>query len=427
MKHKMGILIAIMLISTSVLSGSQRVYAQVPEMTADQARQALLPYVQAPDTTLTATATVDTDPLNGHTTYQFEGDTGGSTYVIDAATGEKDITYLHASTWDQVNNPNNPPPFLPTSQLLQNAIDFLAAHFPNYTPGMFQNSCDGSPATVADGDEYFLNFYALSPSGAWQPLHSMINVEEDTGRIVTYTEKAIPVTISTTPAISQAQAIQAGQTWIAQNLTTDPTAGDLQSTDALGGNPQVQFEVIVDPMLNETLVYQIMYKVCPLTIDAQSGAVIGQDEWLGGAGFHGAPKNPAKRREALWHVRLGPKVLLNLDHVAIQANGETYLWQNYLRPMGIRIAKHGGQLDLSKGPQRLRLRIRDNPKGTPAEAWKRQGSLYVPISAVSKLYPALVLDKQAQAVVLNVPAPPLSANVGPGMRFASPRKEVQGG
>jgi hypothetical protein len=383
--------------------------AQVPEMTPEQARQALLPYLQTPDTNLD-TNDVNMNPvtsvnLDGHTEYLFYSE-NYHIYRIDAATGEKSIRYgAQSNAYGDLLGTTQP---LPASQLRQIALNFVAQHFPGYTPGMFQMDPapdDPTPTNIVEDDNtYDVKFRCLAPSGADLPLHCIVYVEEDTGRVKDYDETAIPVTVNTTPAISQNQAIQIGQNWIYQNISTDPAAGDLLTEEEYGD--VVKFQVIVDPLLNQALVYEIAHRSLVVTIDAHTGAVIGTIEYMGlSPGFRAGPKRPKDRREVLWDVRLRSASGPRLDHAAVQVRRQTYIWQKYLRLVGIQVLVRGKQLTLSKGTNRLSLRIEAVALGTKNAAWERKGRLYVPLAAVRRLSNSLAVESQSREVVLNLPPP----------------------
>lgn len=379
-------------------------------MTPAQARQALLPYVVAPDTTLTATPVTTMDGFGGGAWYLFYGDSNGgraSSYQIDATTGQKTISYYGATTWDL--QANDAPPFLPSNQLAQSARNFAAAHFPGYIAGMPEDDNGGRDPVINDADGFWVDFNATAPSGAELPVWCGVGVEEDTGNVDDYMEKYIPVTIDTNPAMTPDQAQAAAQTWIAQNISADPDQTALVTTYT----PPIRLKVEIDPMLNQELAYEVACRATMVLVDAQTGSVVGTEDWAGMSlpGHKGPQKGPTlpkKRRETLWPVFAHPGVGYDgtLVRSAIQTNGAVYLWAGYLKALGIQSSNNGRQVQLKRRNQRLKLSIRNQPRGSTRFAWKRKGSLYLPVDALESLNGELRTDATGQDVTLNDPRAP---------------------
>ena len=377
------------------------VQAQLLAMTPSQGRQIMLTYVSLPDTTI-ATRTVTDISIGGHTEYLYYGDHGGE-YRIDAITAEKRIHYGGLSGADHTRLlPATP---FTGAQLLQIALNYVAQHFPNYQPGMFQTSpAVTSPAavTVDDVNDYYVRFRCPAASGADQPLHCLVIVREDTGTIKDYDETAIPVTVNTTPALRQDQALQIGQNWIAQNISSDPAAGRLNTGV---GRAQIQFRVDVDLLLNEALLYEICYNALVLDIDAQTGAIIGSDSYFGATSpFISKPTRQQPDIETMLDVKFhfGTSAL---QRSAIAVHGQTYLWENYLKWIGIRVKHTGEQLSLSIGDKQMSFALADSPGGTEGKGWRRKDGIYLPVVAVKKLVPLLGWEFGAHEVIL-ISAPP---------------------
>ena len=364
-------------------------------MTVAQARQALLPDVQPPDTTLPSTPIVGS--FDGHTQYEFDGNGGGG-YSIDAVTGEKQIMYAGLSAADkQAQTPDNP---LTAAQLQQVASAFVAQHFPGYNAASFQMVAP--PVDIVDdGDEYYVDFVTTAPSGATLPIHCLVIVEEDTGKVKCYEETSILVTVNTTPNYIQAQAIQIGQNWIYQNLSTDPAAGQFQ-TD-LGGRSPIKFYVNVDALLNETLIYQIFFSSIVLSIDALSGQVVDVDYYAGATPtFRSGPKLAADSRESLVAVHSSGG-FVPLGHAAIQTHGRVYLWGGYLKALGISTLRSKNLLTLTSAKRRCLLKVKTIPTGSNTVAWEREGSMYLPLAAVRSLTSSVAKNPNTQEIVLTMP------------------------
>ena len=366
--------------------------AQVAPMSAMQARQLLLRNLLPPDTNLSLVPTPSTS-FDGHPSYVFTGN-GGGDYRIDAVTAEKSIHFAGISGGQET------PAVLPFSaeQLQQAAETYVRRHFPNYSAASFRMAV-GPIDSQSDMNEYDVGFAAVPASGAEVPQHCSVIVEEDSGKIKSYEETAIPVTVSTTPGITQAQAVRLGQGWIAQNISADPWAGEFQ-TD-LGGQSPISLEVAVDSLLNQALVYKISYRFVVLTIDAQSGDVLAKDEYIGSFSHPlTAPKRPANEREKCFEVQTvaNDRALL---YAAIAVQGQIYLRENYLKLGGVSASVTGKQLVLTAGEKRLRLSVAQKPSSYSLVAWKRKGVVYVPLAALRKLTNRFGQNSDLQLVVIN--------------------------
>lgn len=388
--------------------------AQVPTMTADQARQVLLPYVQAPDQTLVNPAVSWPDYSTGHTMYLFYGAANGNggRYQIDGATGEKNIQYVPTSTWDK--NASDAPPLLSRSQLMQIATAFAQQHFPGYAASTGRDTESGREPQLRDGDSYSIFFGTLAPSGAELPIWCDVDLEEDTGAVAYYTELDLPVTVDTTPQITQDQAVAIGQQWIYQNISTDPAAGQFMSGLA-PGDPPVNFKVAVDPLLNEALIYKIAFTACGLLVDAHTGAVVGEDGWasFGGPAATAIPKRTGPDREVMQTVRYGNSMIT--EHSAIATAGQVYLWSGFLKSLDIQFKHQKGWLLLSNGNKHLRLPVRTSAGGKGEGAWSRKGSLYVPLTVVGQLTDRVAANPQSGEVQIKLPVG--TAKVAPNTTF----------
>jgi hypothetical protein len=371
----------------------------VAQMTVEQARQLLLPHVQAPDTNLD-TNQVNLNPvieisLEGHPEYLFYGDAWG-TYRINAVTGEKSIFHVPRSLLPAGDQPATT---LPATQLRQIAIDYVAAHFPGYTPNLF-TVYSGDIEPDYDTNEYYVHFICTAPSGAELPLWCLVVVEEDVGFVKRYDEGCIPVTISTVPAVSQAQAIEIGRAWIAQNFDPDPSWGALNEPREYY---PVEFKVEVDPFLNQALVYRIPYEAMVLYVEAQTGAVIATDGWAGGG--DGPRKKDGKRAkpvESIWQVTLPHGNMMH--HGAIAIPGRVYLWHKQAQALGITVRQEAGRVVLTCKGKVTRLPLaRTRPDGRRIVAWLRKRSLYLPVAALRRLTDRVRVDLSSHVVTL-VPA-----------------------
>ena len=393
------------------------------QMTPDEARQALLPYVQAPDTTLGTNAVVYTDGCphwnSNHTAYMFYGDSKGGfggQYWIDTVDGSKWIEYYDTSTWDML--PDDEPTMLSASQLTQIASDFASQHFSGYPLCTITNENDGDPVDP-QGTPFFVEFQGHAASGALLPVACMVCVEDDVGHVSEYGEQNIPVTISTAPALTQDQAIAAGQQWLLNNVSSDPADGQLESQDELS-EPVVALMVAVDNAGNEELDYRIDYHGAALYVDAQTGAVVKEDDWVGmpanllpkslnlsaadRAKAHRDVERQASKRERFWQMGIGSKVDdTAVDRLPIHTQGQTYLWAGYLKALGVTTTKRHGKFNLIRGARAITLTIKKRATGAKGCAWDRTKLLYVPVPAVQELCPEVTLNEKMDQVVLNAP------------------------
>jgi len=416
-KNAVGLLCVV---ATTLLCCSVAAQAQ---MTPDQARQALLPYVQAPDTTLGTNAVVYADGCpdwsSNHTAYMFYGDSNGgfgAKYWIDIVDGSKSINYGYITTWD--GDPSDQPTMLSASQLTQIASDFAAQHFSGYPLCVITNDNDGEPADTR-GSSFFVVFQASAPSGALLPVICKVWVEGDVGHVDKYAEQNIPVSVSTTPALTQDQAIAAGQQWLLNNFSSDPAEGQLMSQDDYG-EPIVSLLVTVDDAENEELDYKIAYTGTVLYVDAQTGAIVNEDDWMGipanpipkarnlsAADRAKAAREALKRefkRERLWQMGIGSKVDDSaVNRLPIHTRGQTYLWAGYLMALGITTATRHEKLNLTRGLRTITLTIKKRATGAKECAWDRTKLLYVPVPAVQELCPQVTLDLVHEIVALNAP------------------------
>lgn len=352
--------------------------AQAQIMTPVQALTILSGYIQAPDTALNLPQITSIDK-NDHTHYLFYGNQGG-TYSIDATTAEKHIGYSGVSAADmRAQTPQN---HLAASSLQQYASSFVAQHFPNYVNNMFQIVAP-SVDLLDDGDEYYVDFNSLSASGAMLPIHATVIVEEDTGKIKAYDEYSTSVTINTTPNISQSQAIQIGQNWITQNMSTDPVAGQFQ-TD-LGGSSPIKFYVNVDSLMNQSLLYKICYTTTVLNIDAQTGAIIGQDFYAGVTSK--ITKKGSKNyrdQEILYNMCLKPGGE-SLNRAAILTEDQTYIWAGYMNTVGIQMENSNSAVIMRCGEKRMKLSFSKTSKPNNRIAWRRKDGIYIPLAAIHSM------------------------------------------
>jgi hypothetical protein len=369
-------------------------YAQLPQMSATQARQSLISYLLPPDTNLGVIPVTSTNS-EGHTSYLFYGN-GGGTYGMDAATAEKTIRFAGISGAAQT------PATLPfsTAQFQQTAAAYVSQHFPNYSASTFQMIADSVIDGQSDADEYYVSFASLSTSGAEQPQHSLVVVEEDSGKIKSYEETAIPVVVSAIPAVTQTQAVQLGQNWIYQNISTDPAAGQFQ-TD-LGGHSPIDLEVSVDPLLNQALIYNISYHSVVLTIDAQSGSILGMDQYLGiSPASASAVLSPKSKREEFWEMHLSGSYT-PLLYAAISNQGQLYIRENYLKFCGIATGMQAGKFTLSTRTKQLSLSLSQNVVGSSRVAWKRKKVVYIPLAAIQMLTNVFVKSSTMQEVSIQL-------------------------
>jgi len=363
------------------------------QMAIEQARLLLLPHVQAPDTTLQAEVVVETS-LEGHPEYLFYGDAWGS-YRINAVTGEKLVQHLGQSPLEPGHQPATT---LSAAQLRQSAINYVAAHFPGYTPDLF-TVLSGEIEPAYDCNVYDVDFVCTAPSGARLPLECRVTVEEDTGLVKTYEERCIPVTISTVPAVSQAQAIAIGQAWIAQNIDPDPSLGEVMTPAEYY---PVVLKVEVDPLLNQALVYTIPYQAVVLTIDAQTGAVLSADGWLGGGDRSRARGGKrAKPAETLWKVRLPGG--LEMPHGAVAVPGRVFLWHRQAQALGVAVRRDRERVVLTSKGKVVRLPLVRTSPGRRIAAWLRNGLLYLPVAAVRRLTDRVAVDLRERTVTLMHP------------------------
>jgi len=379
---------------------SQRIHAQAPEISPSQARQVLLSYLAPPDTTLTAQPVVDTN-TDGHTEYLFYGNAGGS-YGIDAATREKEISFAGIAGGGAT--PTNPP--FTAIQLQQTATTYVSQHFPNYSAAFHMNA--GSIDVQSDANEYYITYYLLSPSGAEQPINGLVVVEESSGKIKSYEEKALSININTSPAITQSQAVQIGQSWINQNMSTDPAEGQFQ-TD-IGGQSPVQFEVFVDHLLNQILLYKICFNSIVVIVDAQSGSVIGIDRYLGvSTNTKIAAAKSLMERETFWgmHTSLSNH---SLAYSAISVQSQIYVKESYLKLCKISKKTVANALILGYGHQKISLRIAEVATKDKRTAWRRKDGLYIPLAALQTLTNAFVKNTMTQEVVILLPKKKVARN-----------------
>ena len=396
-------------------------YAQVTPMTPDQARQALLPYVQAPDTTLGTNAVSDSgcpDWRSDHLAYMFYGDSRGGfggQYWIDTVNGSKSVDYGFISTWD--HDPSDKPAFLSAAQLTQIASDFAAQHFSGYPLCTITNDNEGLPPDTS-GASFFVVFQASAPSGALLPIICKIWVEDDVGHIDDYAEQNIPVTISTTPSLTPDQAIASGQQWLLTNFSSNPADGQLISQDDYD-EPLVSLRVTVDDAENEELVYRIAFVAAVMDVDAQTGAVVNEDDWMGmpanplpqrvlspveRAKAHRDAERKAFKREQFWQIGMGSKAgASDVNRLAIHTHGQTYLWTGYLKALGITAANRHGRFNLTRGARTVKLTIKKRATGGRGCAWERTKLLYVPVPAVQELCPGVVVNAAYGTVTLNAP------------------------
>lgn len=378
-----------------LLTASQ-ITAGAQNISAAQAQSILTGCVQAPDTALTVPPITSAD-RNGHTDYLFYGNQGGN-YSIDSLTGDKTISYAGLSAADGIAQ--TPSVHLSASALLQIATSYVSQHFPNYVSGMFQINAPLIDVS-SDGDEYYADFKSIAASGALLPTHAYVIVEEDTGKVKSYEESIISLTISTTPAISQSQAVQIGQNWIAQNVSTDPVAGQFQ-TD-LGRSSPIRFYVNVDPLLNQTLLYEICYTTTALDIDAQSGAVVGQDFYAGATTkIVGSASRSPQDQEIVYTMRLASSGD-RLNYAAIGTQGQTYLWSGYLKSVGVRMERKSSTVTLHNGAKQVILQLSATAKPDNKVAWQRKGGIYLPLAALQSLTPSFVKYANMQEVIVKLP------------------------
>jgi hypothetical protein len=370
----------------------------IAQMSADQARRILLRHIQTPDATLRAEVVFDIGG-DGHLEFLFYGDKGG-TYRIDAVCGAKLIVHARRSPveiWEK------PAKTLAPSQLDKIAADYVAAHFPGYKKGMFKVSSGKD-----DGGTYCLydvNFIREVPSGAEIPVKCSLEVEEDTGAVSRYQEYSLPITINTDPKLNSAQAIAAGQEWIRQNVSLNPETARVSDPPELY---PVRLKVDVDPLLNQTLLYEIRYRAMVLQVDAQTGAVISHDLYAhDDEGPRQSWGKGAKNPETLWEVRFPNGH--TLTHEAIAVSGAVFVWHRYARAVGIAVRQGSESVELACRDKRIRLPlVSENPGATEA-AWLMKGELYLPVAALLQLTDRIRVDQMGQSVTLSHPYAHLSS------------------
>ena len=361
-------------------------------MSPAQARQVMIGYLLAPDSVLPSTPIAYINQ-QGHTVYEYHADKGGR-YSIDAISGEKAIIFGDIS-----GRSTTPVNFVPVQQLQQTAMNYVASHYPGYQ----QNSLTmhgGAVNVQDDANEYYVDFVATVSSGAFLPNHCLVIVEEDSGKLKSYDEHSIPITISTNPAISQAQAVQIGQNWIQQNISTDTAAGEFE-TD-IGPQAPVRLEVVVDASLQEILQYNICFHAIVLNIDAQNGSVIYSDGYASIPEKRRAcPSRSPVLRERFWPVHLDATVS-SLSRAAITTNGQTYLWAGQLKLMGIQTKMRSGDMVLSHAKSHVSLKVRKTGPSKEDQVWLRNGSAYIPLSAIQRLTNRVTASPATETVLINV-------------------------
>lgn len=382
-------------------------FCQADPLTPDQARQILSRYVQLPDAALTVAPATSIDQ-DGHMGYLFHGDDGhagsntGGSYGIDAVTGEKSITFSGLSEAD--GNAQTPSNHLTETQLQQVALNYVSQHFPNYFPGMLSMSA-GMIDAVYDADEYYVDYTIPVASGAEVPIRCQVIVEEDTGKIKFYSELNLPLSISTNPAITQSQAIQLGQNWIARNISTDPLPSQLSNN--IGPRSPIRLKIVVDAFLSQTLVYDISYKALALVIDAQSGSVLDTESYASFAsGARSGPKSPPLSREHFWAMKMQigkQEAIDNFTHAAIHTQGQTFLWCGYLKPAGIRVTRQSSGLILRGSKKVLALKSLRTATTNNRIAWERKDGFYVPLAAVRTLTNVFTELSHSQEVLIIPP------------------------
>lgn len=381
-------------------------FCQADPLTPDQARQTLLSYVQIPDAALTVVPGISLNQ-DGHTEYLFHGDDGiagsntGGYYGIDAVTGAKSITFSGLSVAD--GNAQTPSSHLTEMQLQQAALNYVSQHFPNYFPGMLSMSA-GMVDAIYDADEYYVDFTIPVASGAEVPVHCQVIVEEDTGKIKFYGELNLPISVSTNPAITQSQAVQLGQNWIARNISTDPLPSQLNNN--IGPRSPIRFKIVVDAFLNQTLVYDISYNALALVIDAQSGSVLDTESYASfSSSARFGPKSAPLSREHFWAMKMQigkqqAQVIDKFTHAAIHTQGQTFLWSGYLKPAGIRVTRQNGGLILRSGKKALPLKSLRTATTNSRTAWERKDGFYVPLVAVRTLTSVFTEIPPSQEVLI---------------------------
>ena len=389
-------------------------FCQADPLTPDQARQTLLHYVQIPDVALTV-APATSFNQDGHMEYLFHGDAGvagssaGGYYGMDAVTGGKSITFSGLSVAD--GNAQTPSSHLTETQLQQVAQAYVSQHFPNYLPGMLSMSA-GMVDAVYDADEYYVDYTIPVASGAEVPVHCQVIVEEDTGKIKFYSELNLPISVSTNPAITQSQAIQLGQNWIARNISTDPLPSQLNGD--IGPRSPIRLKIVVDAFLNQTLVYDISYNALALVIDAQSGSILDTESYASfSSGARSGPKSSPPSREHFWAMKMQvgkQQVIDKFTHAAIHTQGQTFLWSGYLKPAGIVVTRQNNGLTLRSGKKMLPLKSLRTATTSNRAAWERKDGFYVPLAAVRTLTGIFTELPTSQEVLINLPSAKLNSN-----------------
>lgn len=384
-------------------------FCRADQLTPDQARQVLLPYVQAPDVSLTAIPATDVNQ-EGRIEYQFHGDGGttgsnaGGNYNIDAVTGEKSVTFSGLSEAD--GNAQTPSSHLTEAQLQQAAANYVAQHFPNYHVGMFSIGAGPIDATF-DADEYYVHFNYAVASGADVPISSLVIVEEDTGKIKFYSELNLPLVVSTTPAITSSQAIQLGQNWIAQNISADQTLSQLNTN--IGPQSPISLKILVDALLNQTLIYDISYNAIALVIDAQSGNVIATEPYASiSSKARSGPKAAKQSREKFWDMKVqsGNGTLVDkFTHAIIFTLSQMFVWEGYLKLGNIRLIRHDKELVLVRGDKKVHLEFSKAASTNNRTAWQRGKSIYVPLAAIQVLSDRFVERPETQDIVIKLQPP----------------------
>jgi hypothetical protein len=255
MKNKL-ILHVLMFMFVSIYCITGPLYAQslAPQITADQARQIMLTYIQAPDTDF-APADAYLDDSSHHQMYNFYGNKGiqgndqGFTYTIDAVTLEKSI-YTGA---DHTGSNGS---VMSRNALEQLAKSFFKAHYP--VAYQIQMVCvtdykqDNSPINqTEDNNDFSGDFVCINylPCDLNQCYRCSVDLREDTGQLTSYDERCIPLTISATPAINASQAVSIAQLWVQNNISSDSASYQIETAYS---DPE-WLQVLIDSNLNQTL------------------------------------------------------------------------------------------------------------------------------------------------------------------------------
>jgi|GEM_PF-3219452 len=367
---------------------------QVQVLSVAEARQILAPHLDPPDTAFGDRVVIETS-LEGHPEYLFYGNAWGR-YRINAVTRAKLIQHQGRTLLEPGVQPATT---LDASALRQTAVDYVATHYPDYQPGMFQV---WSPETVTadDCNEFTVAFSAQAPSGAELPPRCVAYVEEDTGAVKTYEECCLPTLVNTWPSVTEAQAVAAGRQWIALNCDPDPYWGELLTP---GDLHPIEFMVDVDPLLNQALVYRIPYRAAVVYIDAQSGSALRVDGWLADDGDRRqrASRKPGPPREAFWDVVLAGADMAMHRAAVVLPPGRGYVWHGYATSLGVKVVRAGPAVVLTISGKRARLRVRHAPpRGEVAAAWERSGELYLPVRTLLGLTDRLRADAEGRRIVL---------------------------